>query len=116
MLRLFTKHGKNPQKTSREIAHPGVDQLTGKMPGGLKSDKKRFMLWNTHRHDLGPGAHGADVEHEHLILQQLAHLALLLIPLHQQQEKIDDHEPAHSFEKARKQARGATTSQLIWMT
>ena len=34
-----------------------------------------------HRNDARPGAHGADVEHEHLVLHQLADLALLLAAL-----------------------------------
>jgi len=34
-----------------------------------------------YRNDASTGAHGADVEHEHLVLAQLCHFALLLTPL-----------------------------------
>lgn len=58
--------------------------LAGGCCAAARHDGIKSMNWHnqrTHRNYACASAHGADVEHEHLVLHQLGHLALLLAAL-----------------------------------
>lgn len=53
-------------------------------PAAMSAAKSICQFTRTHRHHSCSSAHGSNIQHEHLILAQFGHLALLLISLEHQ--------------------------------